>query len=120
MAVTLAATERQAEPLRADGIHAVDHILDTGLLRVTTALAIGHVIAMETGRELLIRSSVWQEIARKLLNRELVIRHVHIERSNDPIPPRPVRARLIGLVTIRIRVSRTIQPHHGHALAVVR
>ena len=75
---------------------------------------------METGRDLLLRRRVWQKIARKLLQRELIKGLVGIEGLDHVIPPGPIRARGIGLKAVRVGVARRIQPPHGHALSEMR
>ena len=115
--VALDAVEREAEPNRADGVHAVNHVVHARLLGVTAAFAVGHVIAVEARRQLLFRRRVRQKVAGELLARELVELHVRVEGGNDPVAPWPVGTRGIGLITIRVRIARGIEPPHRHALA---
>jgi hypothetical protein len=48
--MTLRAAQRQTEPGRADGVHAIDDVIHARLLGIAAAFAVGHVIAVETGR----------------------------------------------------------------------
>ena len=118
--VALRAAEGQPEPGRAHGVHAVEDVVDAGFLRVAAALAVGHVITMEAGGELLLGGGVREEVAGELLEGEAIVRDVAVEGVDDPVAPRPVVAGGVRLETVGIRVSRGVQPPHGHTFAVVR
>ena len=51
--------------------HAVDHVLDLILLRNRAAFEIDHVVAVETGGDLLLERGVGQQVAGQLLDGEL-------------------------------------------------
>ena len=51
------------------------------------------MIAVETRRDLLVERRVRQQVARDLLDRELIERHVAVERVDHPVAPRPHRPR---------------------------
>ena len=120
MGVALRAAQGHAQPGGAHGVHSVEDVVDAGFLGITTAFAVGHVVALEAGRELLLGRGIRQEIARELLEGELVVRNITVERFDDPVAPRPVGARGVGLESIGVRITRSIEPPHSHAFAVVR
>ncbi len=119
MRVALRAAEGQPEPGGAHGVHAVEDVIDAGFFRVAAAFAVGHVIAMEAGRELLLGGGVREEVAGELLEGETIVRHVAVEGVDDPVAPRPVVAGGVRLEAVGVRVTRGIQPPHGHAFAVM-
>ena len=118
--VTLRAAERHPQPRRAHGVHAVQHVIDPRLLGVAAAFAIGHVIALEAGRELLLGGRVRQEVAGELFERELVVRDVAVEGLDDPVAPRPVAAGGVRLEAVGVRIAGGVEPPHGHTLAIMR
>ena len=118
--VALRATKREAEPDGAHGVHTIDDVVDAGLFLVASAFAIGHVIAVKTGGDFLLRSGVRQQVAGELFACELVEWFVSVEGLDHVITPGPVCARGVGLKAIGVGVAGGIQPPHGHALAKVR
>ena len=59
-------------------------------------------------------------IARDLVNDELIVRQIVVERVDHPIAVEPDPALLVLLVTIRIGVARRIQPEPSPTLAIMR
>ena len=55
---------------------------------------------MKAGRDFLIERRARQQIAGQLLDRELVERHVRVERADDPVAPRPQFAVAVHLVAV--------------------
>ena len=117
--MALRAAERQAEPGRAHGVHAIQYVIDARFLGVAAALAVGHVVALEAGRELLLGGRIREEVAGELFEGELVVRSVTVEGFDDPVTPRPVVASRIRLEAVGVRIAGGVEPPHGHALAVV-
>ena len=67
-----------------------------------------------------IKRGIWLEVARQLPDRELVERHVGVERADHPVAPAPDRAvRIVGIAGT-VGVSRQVEPLAGHVLAVAR
>ena len=118
--VALRAAQGESEPGGAHGVHAVEDVVDAGFFRVAAALAVGHVVAVEAGGELLLGGGVREEVAGELLQGEAVVRDVAVEGVHDPVAPRPVVAGGVRLEAVGVGVTRGIQPPHGHAFAVVR
>ena len=118
--MALRAAEREAQPGRAHGVHAVQDVIDARLLGVAAALAVGHMVALEAGRELLLGGRIREQVTGELFEGELVVRCVTVEGFDDPVAPRPVVAGRIRLEAVGVRVTRGIEPPHGHAFAVMR
>ena len=118
--VALRAAQRHAQPGRAHGVHAIQHVIDPRFLGVAAAFAVGHVITLEAGRELLLGGRVRQEVAGELLERELVVRRIAIEGFDDPVAPGPVGPGGIRLEAVGVRIAGGVEPPHGHALTIVR
>ena len=84
------------------------------------AFEIDHVVAVEAGGDLVIHGRVGQQIACKLLDRELVVRHVLVVGLDHPVAPRPHRPQAVDVVAVGVGVAGKIEPLHRHALAIVR
>ena len=94
-------------------------------LFVDAALFIEHGVAMEAGRDALGhsgigRSGVGEHVSSKLLDGEPVIRHIAVQRIDDPVAIFPDRAALVRFKPVGIGVAREIQPRTRPALAIVR
>ena len=70
MVVAAAALQRQPEHGRAEGVHAVSHVLDPPFLDDRAAFVVEAMDAIERGGEPLIGGGVRQQIARELLDGE--------------------------------------------------
>ena len=107
-------------PDGGDGLHAVHHVLRVVLGRDRSALMVNHVVAVESGSDPLVRVAVWQEVARQLLNGELVEGLVVVECPNHPVSPVPHVTSAVDVKPVRVCVARQVEPLHGHLLAIVR
>ena len=85
MVVALGAGNRQTEECFTDRVHAIDHSLDAKLLRLDPAFLVQHRIAQKAGSDPLLQRGIRQQVARELLNRESVERHVVVEGLDHPI-----------------------------------
>ena len=110
----------QAHPHGAGGRHAVDAVLGEELVDDDAALAVQAVVAVERGRDALLEGRAGQHVARELLDREPVERHVGVVGVDDPVAPAPHRPLAVGLVAVGVGVAGGVEPLHGHALAVAR
>jgi len=63
---------------------------------------------------------VGQQVAGELLDGELVERLVLVVGADDPVAPRPHRARGVALEAVAVRVAREVEPLHRHLLPEVR
>ena len=71
------------------------------------------------GDELVLRG-IGQQIAGDLLDDELVVGQIAVERADDPIAIGPDEPRLVLFVAVRIGIPSAIEPDAAPALAVVR
>lgn len=74
---------------------------------------------MKAGGDELIASMVRKQSASKLLNRELVKRHISVESLDDPISIRPHRPQIVVLVSVGIGVTGEIESVQRPLLAKV-
>jgi hypothetical protein len=75
------------------------------------AFAVGHRVAVKSGRDELVFGRVRQQVAGNLLDRELIERLVGVERADHIIAKGPDGPRRIVSVTGGIRITRQVQPH---------
>ena len=120
VAVAARAAHGQAHPGGGRGFDAVDHVFDQILFGNRAALEVDHVVAIETGGDLVVRGGVGQQVAGELLDREAVERHVVVEGADHPVAPGPHVAMAVDVIAVGVGVAGEVEPLHGHALAVVR
>ena len=116
--MTTTAIHRQPQPDGASGLSHLHHIIDAILFGDAASFSVDHVITQKTGREFLFERRIWKQIAGKLPDCKLVIRHVRIERVDHPVSPRPHRAFIVTLIAIGIGVPSGIEPCPCHAFAI--
>ena len=118
--MALTALNRQPEHRFADRIHAVEHRVHAELLRIHAPFFVKHRMSQEAGCDELILCRIRQEVASELLDQELVIRQIAIERVDHPISIEPHLPRLIFFKSIRVRVTGGIEPMSSPTFSVVR
>ena len=118
--VALGAADRESQPDGSRGCHAVEHAIHAKLLSIDATFLIDLSIAVESSRHLLADCGVGQQIARELLDRELIEAHVRVECFDDPIPILPDRPRSVDRVPVAVGVPRLIKPPSAPSLAVMR
>ena len=69
---------------------------------------------------MVIERGVWQQVASELLDGELIKGQIGIEGAHQPVAIRPDRARLVGFIALRIRVTGQVEPDRSPALAEAR
>src|SRR5688572_28349463 len=89
MTVALNAGKRCTLPDFPRCIHAVEQGGNSEFFVFGSALIVVHGIAMKSGRDKLIIGWVWQQVSGKLFNSKLIVRHVFVERLNNPIAIAP-------------------------------
>ena len=114
------AAQSQSQPDRGGGLDAVDSVLDLVLVRIRAVLGIAAMVAIEARGDVLRQRWTGEEVARELLDREPVERHVGVERVNHPVAPAPHVPRAVVLIAVSVRVAGRIQPPEGHAFAKAR
>ena len=107
--------KRESEEGRAKGRHAIGDAFLTEFLRNRAALFRHAMQTVERARDrkrlLFSVRRGGQEIARDQGTRELVVRHVALERVEQPIAPRPCERVAVGLVAEGVCKAREIKPH---------
>ena len=118
--MTPRATDCESHPNSRGGLDPVGHILDEEFFRDDPALVVDSMIAIESCRKPLVVSWIRKQVARELLDRKLVERHVLIQGLDDPVAPRPLCFSNVALVATGIGIARRIEPGQCHALAIGR
>ena len=110
----------EPEPGRARGAHAIDHREIPELERIDPALLVLHRVAMETGGDDVVGGGAREQVAGDLPDRELVERHVGVERTDHPVAIGPDLPLPVFLVAIGVGVAGEVEPLAGPALAIPR
>ena len=118
MPVALHALEGDAEERLPGRRDAVEHRGHAELLVVGAAFGVRQRVAVERGREAVGVDRVRHHVARKQPHRELVVRHVGVERVDHPVAPRPDVAAIVLLVALRVGVAPEVHPHAREAFAI--
>ena len=100
-------------------LDAVDGVPDVELFVNRSPFAGRDVAATETGRHALVDRGMRQQISGQLLNGELVVRLIGIERPDQPVAVRPDRPFIVQMQAVRIAVAGRVEPIAGHLLAVL-
>ena len=120
MIVAFRTHERLPEPRRANALDPVDQILRFILLRLRSPfLRRKDEPVVGTGHQLLGRT-LRQQIARNLLDRELIKGFIGIERPDHVVPEGRYRHRIVAVIPNRIGVTHLIEPPDRHAFPVGR
>jgi hypothetical protein len=118
--MALGATDRQPQKGLADGVDAINYALDAELFGIDAALLIEHRVAQKTRGHAGLQRRLRQQIARQLFDRELIERHVFVERVDYPVAIWPDRARAVFFEPVGVGVSRGVEPPSPPPLAVMR
>ncbi len=118
--VALAALNRQPQDSLADAVHAVEHRLHPELFGIDAPFLVDHRVPQEPRRGDLVSAGARNQVARDLLDDELVVRKVAVERAGNPIAIEIHLARLVFLVTVRIGIPSGVEPDPSPPFAVMR
>ena len=118
--VALSARHRQSEPRGGGRVDAIEQIDKPLLFRNRAALAVQQVVAIETAGDFLVERGVGQQVARELPQRELVERHVRVDRLNHPVAPDPLPRVAILLESVAVGIPSRIEPRQRHPFAEMR
>ena len=110
----------EAEHRGPERVHAIDDVLGAELFFDAAALVRLPVQSIEGRGDPLFARGGRQEIAGELPGEELIVRQVVVERADDPVAIGRHVAVDVGLIAIRVGVSREVEPVHRHPLAVGR
>ncbi len=108
--VALYATDRGALPDLESGIGTVDHGGYPELFIVGAPFVVVHGVPVERGRDQLVYGRVGQQVARQLLDGELIVGHVLVERLDHPIAVRPHTAAQVFFIALGIGIACQIKP----------
>ena len=113
--MALSATSGGPHPYRHG---CIDSVYDRGraeLLIDSSAFAIGHGVAMKSGRNQLRYTGVWKQVTSELLDGELVEGHVRIDRPDYPVTPSPNGSWGVVCIACRVCVTSQVEPWRGPA-----
>src|SRR5258708_16230997 len=105
-----AAAHGRPKPYRGSRLRPVSGVKDKILLRDHPTFIRRDVAAVKSGGYLLIQRMVRKKVPRKLLDGELVERHILVECLDDPIPIGIHLAVVIKMDSVGIRVTRGVEP----------
>ena len=108
--MALGALRGQPQDGLADAVDPVEHLHHTELLGDDRPFLVDHAVAEEPGRDDLRLSLLREEVPGELLDQELVIGHVAIDRVHDPIAPFPLLSGHVLLIAVGIRIARGVEP----------
>ena len=118
--VAAGALEREPHEGGGRGLRAVGHVFHAILLVDHAPFGREHVVAAEAGGDPLGLRRLGQEVARELLDHELVERHIAGEGIDHPVTPRPLRSLLVVVVAVGVGVAGDVEPVHRHLLSMPR
>ena len=118
--VAFRTAHRQSHPNLHRRVHPVTNRLSAKFLVVGAALGVRLGIAMKRRCEQLVTCRLRQQVTGQLLDGELVVRHVLIERLYHPVAIFPDHSQRIRAVAGRVRVTGEIKPDPRPAFAVGR
>ena len=118
--VALRALNGDPEDPLPDRVHTVEHGFHPELLRVDSTFLVDHRVAQKAGGDDLVLRRSGQEVARNLLDDELVVGQVAIQSADHPIAIEPDLALLVLLESVGVGIARRIQPVPPPAFAVMR
>ena len=116
--VAAGALHRQTKEGAGGRVNAVGIVLHAKLL-IHAAPFVGLAMVPVEGRgQPLLAARTRQQVARDLPDDEVIEAHVAVEGADHPVAPRPHVVRAVGLIAVRVRVARHVQPLHRHPFAV--
>src|SRR5690606_28791003 len=76
------------------------------------------MVSVKSCRQKLLFGSIRKQVSGDLPSDKLIIRHILVEGMNDPIPPRPLGAVIIILITMRIGIPGHLHPMSRHFFSI--
>ena len=110
MVVTAGTFCTQSQKTFAKCSRSVCYILHPVLFIYDTAFLALQVVAVESCSQFLLLGSIRQHISCYLPEDKFIVRLIFSKGFNDPITPGPHISHTIVLITMRIRITRDIQP----------
>ena len=110
MIMALCTLQGDPQPNSRRGIDAIKNLVHPIALGTHTCFHIAGDRPMKSRRDLLPEIGLRQKIPRQLLDRKLIVRHVVVKSIDHPVAIGPRRSKLIGLKSIRVCISRQVEP----------
>ena len=120
VAVTDRTLQRQAEKNSRECLGTVNGIPDQHFVVDRSPFARRNITAIKARGDLLIHRRIGNQIPRQLLDRELVERQILVDRVDHVFTIRPHRPFVVEMQTMRVTVTRSIQPDPALVLAITR
>src|ERR1044071_2493607 len=117
MVMTPATLERESQKSGAESMDTVGYVFIAPFFFDTSTFVGLAMKAIKSGCQALLASCARQQVAGQLLGQEAVVREIGIESLDDPIAIWPGGAKLITLISVAIRITRSVEPGNGHSLA---
>ena len=112
------ASQRQAQKSDSGHIDPVHHRLYTVLLEIHPALKIEQGVAMKASRDDLLLRGLGEQVARQLLDDELIKGEIPVQGFDHPIAIHPDLAGRVIVVAVGVCVTSDIEPVTSPALPV--
>ena len=116
--VTLSTPRGKPQPGGPRRGNSISHRMKSKLQRIDAAFFVQHRVAMKPGGNSLGHRRIRQHIARQLFDRELIKRHVVLNRPNHPVAERPDRSIAVFFVAVGVGISSEVQPAPRPELSV--
>ena len=118
--VAAGAAQRHRHPHGRSRFDPVDHSFDPPFLGDAAPFARHPMVAVEAGGHSLREGGIGKQVARELLDGELIERLVAVVGVDDPVAPPPHVPLFVGLKAVAVGIAGAVEPPHGHPLAIVR
>ena len=120
MGVALSAACGQPHPNRTRGGDPVYCRIKAVFQGVDPAFFVQLSVAVKPGGGFLFLGCVGQHVPGQLLDGELIIGHIRVESSNDPVPVGPDIARSVLLIPIGVGIAGEVEPFASPLFPVAR
>ena len=117
MIVTDRAAQRQSHENRGHRLGAVNGVAHQNFVVDGTAFAGRHVATVESGGDALFDGRFGEQVAGKLLDRELIESLVLVEGVDDPLAILPQRAFVVEMQAVRVAIPHQVEPITRHVFA---
>ena len=105
MVMALSAAERQPHRHRGSRVHTICNVGRLVLLRDGTTFKVDRMVPIKTRCNKLVGRRVGQQVTRELLCKKPVVRHIHVERPDDPVAPAIHIPMAVNMITMRIGIA---------------
>ena len=120
MGVALSAACGQPHPNRTRGGDPVHRGIETEFQGIDPALFVQLGVTVKPGGSFLFVGGIGQHVPGQLFDAELIIGHIRVEGSNDPVPVGPDIARSVLLIPIGVGIAGEVEPFASPLFPVAR